>query len=456
MLTYILALVVALGSLALYMAAFFFPEVHRKNDLIWSGVGMFYALVLWVCAGQIRGGLLLGQTASVVLLGWLGWQTLRLRHQVTAPEQRTPIPGSQELQAKLTGWLRSDRFSKLTQQGGTALTTAKDWVQSRLKPDAAPPSSASPSVQSSQPQPAAASPIALLTRLTTTAVSWVQAQLGSKLPSQPQAKPQTPESKPVYVRKEKRTPPPGTSAPPTSPTTAAAPKTTPVSSVTEPPPAPPPQPESSEPGQPHEPTPEMVEAAIQQAEQQSVEVEAPESEQTAPDTAVPSTAEAESSTPSVLVSAPQHFERYTESAKQVVNLAKEEARTLELDSIGAEHLLLGLVAEGSGIAAQVLKSEGIKIDDARSEVAKLVEQGSSPRPEDIPLAKNARLILDRATDAARNRNQKQVSTAHLLQSVLEVKDDRVLNILKSFEVSPAAIEERLTQMLSDSPDAEES
>jgi ATP-dependent Clp protease ATP-binding subunit ClpC len=200
----------------------------------------------------------------------------------------------------------------------------------------------------------------------------------------------------------------------------------------------------------------MVEAAIQQAEQQSVEVEAPESEQTAPDTAVPSTAEAESSTPSVLVSAPQHFERYTESAKQVVNLAKEEARTLELDSIGAEHLLLGLVAEGSGIAAQVLKSEGIKIDDARSEVAKLVEQGSSPRPEDIPLAKNARLILDRATDAARNRNQKQVSTAHLLQSVLEVKDDRVLNILKSFEVSPAAIEERLTQMLSDSPDAEES
>ncbi|MBD2021794.1 Ycf66 family protein, partial [Leptolyngbya sp. FACHB-36] len=76
MLAYLLALVVALGSFALYMAAFFFPEVHRKNDFIWSGVGLFYALVLWVCGERITGGVLLGQTASVALLGWLGWQTL--------------------------------------------------------------------------------------------------------------------------------------------------------------------------------------------------------------------------------------------------------------------------------------------------------------------------------------------------------------------------------------------
>lgn len=53
MLAYILALAVGLGSLALYLGAFLVPELHRKNDFIWSGVGLFYALVLWVCAQRI-------------------------------------------------------------------------------------------------------------------------------------------------------------------------------------------------------------------------------------------------------------------------------------------------------------------------------------------------------------------------------------------------------------------
>jgi hypothetical protein len=94
MLAHILALTVGLGSFVLYMSAFFFPEVHRKNDFIWSGVGLFYALVLWVCAGRITGGVLLGQTASVALLGWLGWQTLALRRTLTPLDQQTQISGS--------------------------------------------------------------------------------------------------------------------------------------------------------------------------------------------------------------------------------------------------------------------------------------------------------------------------------------------------------------------------
>ncbi|XQQ07857.1 MAG: Ycf66 family protein [Leptolyngbya sp. IPPAS B-1204] len=92
MLTYLLAIVVGLGSFSLYMAAFFFPEVHRKYDLIWSGVGMFYALVLWVCAGRITGGVLLGQVASVALLSWFGWQTLKLRREQTPTAQQTQLP----------------------------------------------------------------------------------------------------------------------------------------------------------------------------------------------------------------------------------------------------------------------------------------------------------------------------------------------------------------------------
>lgn len=95
MLAYVLALAVGLGSFALYMAAFFFPEVHRKNDFIWSGVGLFYALVLWVCAGRITGGLLLGQVASVALLGWSISQTLQLRRQITPAQQQTDLPSAE-------------------------------------------------------------------------------------------------------------------------------------------------------------------------------------------------------------------------------------------------------------------------------------------------------------------------------------------------------------------------
>ena len=89
MLSYVLALAVGLGSFALYMAAFFFPELHRKNDFIWSGVGLFYALVLWVYGSRITGGLLLGHAASVALLGWSISQTLQLRHQLTPEAQQT-------------------------------------------------------------------------------------------------------------------------------------------------------------------------------------------------------------------------------------------------------------------------------------------------------------------------------------------------------------------------------
>ncbi|MFW6359682.1 MAG: Ycf66 family protein [Chroococcales cyanobacterium] len=102
MLAYILAIAVGLGSLVFYIAAFFFPEIHRKSDFIWSSIGLFYALVLWVCAGRITGGVLLGQMAGVALLGWFGWQTLTLRQALTPSEQKTEV--SPEVQEQVKGF----------------------------------------------------------------------------------------------------------------------------------------------------------------------------------------------------------------------------------------------------------------------------------------------------------------------------------------------------------------
>ncbi len=92
MLAYILSVVVGTGSVTLYLAAFLFPEVHRPKDIFWSGLGLFYALVLWVNGMNLSGGLLLGQALSVVLLGWFTWETLSLRREIIPENQRTPVP----------------------------------------------------------------------------------------------------------------------------------------------------------------------------------------------------------------------------------------------------------------------------------------------------------------------------------------------------------------------------
>src|SRR4028118_1825805 len=111
MLAYFLALAVGLGSFSIYMAAFFFPEVHRKSDFTWSGVGLFYALILWACAGRITGALLLGQMAGVAMLGWFAWETLTLRRLVTPVAEQTPIPESANLSGAAGGVL-GGLFSK--------------------------------------------------------------------------------------------------------------------------------------------------------------------------------------------------------------------------------------------------------------------------------------------------------------------------------------------------------
>lgn len=148
MLAYILALVVGTGSLGIYLAAFFLPEIHRKSDFYWSGVGLFYALVLWVCAGRITGGVLLGQVASVTLLGWFGWQTLTLRRELTPKWQQTELPNTEEAtekvltQAKdLTENLKSqaskvsssESVSQLSQKLGGLFTNLKGQVDEKLK-----------------------------------------------------------------------------------------------------------------------------------------------------------------------------------------------------------------------------------------------------------------------------------------------------------------------------------
>ncbi|MFK0735599.1 MAG: Ycf66 family protein [Gloeotrichia echinulata GP01] len=155
MLAYILAFAVGIGSLAIYLVAFFFPEIHRKNDFILSGVGLFYALILWVFSPRITGGLLLGHVASVALLWWFGWQTLSLRRQLTPQTEQTPVPSSEtvktSIQQQVTKLSVQQRLAQL-QQGITGVFSgAKNRVQptpsKKAPPTPSAPTAAKPAVE---------------------------------------------------------------------------------------------------------------------------------------------------------------------------------------------------------------------------------------------------------------------------------------------------------------------
>ena len=133
MLDYFLALVVGFGSLAIYLSAFFFPEIHRRYDFIWSGIGLFYALILWIFAPRITGGLLLGHVASVSLLVWFIAQTLLLRRQLTPATQQTPFPSPElikiSFQEQMSKFSVKEKFAQLSGFVTSVFASAKAKIQ---------------------------------------------------------------------------------------------------------------------------------------------------------------------------------------------------------------------------------------------------------------------------------------------------------------------------------------
>src|SRR5713101_3588469 len=109
------------------------------------------------------------------------------------------------------------------------------------------------------------------------------------------------------------------------------------------------------------------------------------------------------------------YERFTDRSRRVMQLANDEARRFNHEYIGTEHILLGLVKEGSGVAAHVLSNLGIDLRKVRLEVEKLVQCG----PDMVTMGKHpqtprAKKIIERAIAEARNLNHNYVGTEHVL------------------------------------------
>ena len=95
------------------------------------------------------------------------------------------------------------------------------------------------------------------------------------------------------------------------------------------------------------------------------------------------------------------FERFTEKAIKVIMLAQEEARRLGHNFVGTEQILLGLIGEGTGVAAKVLKSLGVNLKDSRIEVEKIIGRGSGFVAVEIPFTPRAKRVLELSLEEAR-------------------------------------------------------
>ena len=141
MFAHVLAVLLGFSSFIFYIAAFFYPEVHRRSDIIWSGLGLFYAVVLWFCAGQMTATVMLSQVMAVVLLLGLGWQTRSVRREKTPVYQQTPIVLTPEV---VGSWAKNqlnqlriapdDTVRPLPPQNRSLSATAADRFRQNLDP----------------------------------------------------------------------------------------------------------------------------------------------------------------------------------------------------------------------------------------------------------------------------------------------------------------------------------
>lgn len=134
MLSYALAIAVALSSLVLFSTAFVMSNLHRKDDFLWSGVGLFYALILWYCAKNITGTVLLGQAAASILLVSYSWQILKLRKAIANPEQAAAINNFSVLQS-ISGLLKRQKPEVKAATSTKSATKPKVTEQAIAIPD---------------------------------------------------------------------------------------------------------------------------------------------------------------------------------------------------------------------------------------------------------------------------------------------------------------------------------
>jgi ATP-dependent Clp protease ATP-binding subunit ClpC len=150
------------------------------------------------------------------------------------------------------------------------------------------------------------------------------------------------------------------------------------------------------------------------------------------------------------------FERFTEPARQVVVIAQEEARALQHNYIGTEHLLLGLLREEQGLAAHVLGSLGLTLEKARARVIRIVAPSEEMTSGQIPFTPRAKKVLELALREALALGHDYIGTEHVLLGLVREHEGVAMRVLLEFDADSGKVRNEVIRQLPSSEGRERS
>ena len=145
-----------------------------------------------------------------------------------------------------------------------------------------------------------------------------------------------------------------------------------------------------------------------------------------------------------------HFDKFTERAKHVMQLAQREADRLNHNYIGTEHILLGLVAEREGIAAKILEHRGVELNKVRSGVEFIIGRGDKKVAGERKLTPRTKKVIELAIDEARRLNHNYIGTEHLLLGLIREGEGIAAGVLESLGVDMAKTRQNVIDVVSQS------
>ena len=147
----------------------------------------------------------------------------------------------------------------------------------------------------------------------------------------------------------------------------------------------------------------------------------------------------------------EKFDKFTERARKVFTFAQEESQRLNHNSIGTEHLLLGLMREGSGLAAMVLTNLGVTLPKARDEIAAIIGLGQGEATGDPGLTPRAKRVIELSMDEARRLNHDHIGTEHLLLGLVREGEGVAVIALKKMGVDPEKVRQQIMPLMRSAP-----
>ena len=148
------------------------------------------------------------------------------------------------------------------------------------------------------------------------------------------------------------------------------------------------------------------------------------------------------------------FERFTDRARRVVVLAQEEARMLNHNYIGTEHILLGLIHEGEGVAAKALESLGISLEAVRQQVEEIIGQGQSAPTGHIPFTPRAKKVLELSLREALQLGHNYIGTEHILLGLIREGEGVAAQVLQKLGADLNRVRHEVIQLLRGYPQPE--